>query len=59
MRPKASESLYCAQFKSLPALLYVGGTGDFLGGLIAFIVCAVKVQASLSFKANAKKEKRK
>lgn len=47
------------QVKSLPALLYVGGTGDFLDGLITFIACSVHVQMSLSFKANAKKGKLK
>lgn len=52
-------ALQFAKLLSLPALLYVGGTGDFLGGLIAFIACSVKFQASLSFKAKAKKGKRK
>jgi hypothetical protein len=42
------------KFHGLPALLYVGLSGDFLGGLIAF-ASTLKVELELELEAKAKK----
>lgn len=44
----------CFQLRGLPALLYVGLSGDFLGGLIAF-ASTFKVEFKLELEAKAKK----
>jgi hypothetical protein len=44
----------CCRFHDLPALLYVGLSGDFLGGLIAF-ASTLKVEFKLELEAKAKK----
>lgn len=47
-------SIMCFQLHGLPALLYVGLSGDFLGGLVAF-VSTLKVEFKLELVARAKK----
>lgn len=47
-------SSICFQLHGLPALLYVGLSGDFLGGLIAF-ASTFKVEFKLELEAKAKK----